>query len=48
MLTLLDMLLVCACVEYVRNKVSQPCIIPSLIICFVNVIFANNVDVSAS
>ena len=32
----------------VRNKVSQPCIIPILIICFVNVIFGNNVHVSAS
>ena len=30
--------------ENVRNKVSQPCIIPILIIiCFVNVFFVNNV-----
>ena len=43
--------LLCSCCSYkvfdkwenVRNNVSQPCTIPVLIICFVNVIFANNV-----
>jgi hypothetical protein len=33
---------ICSIHGVVRNKVSQPCIIPIHIICFVNLFFANN------